>query len=82
MLRVLPTRPDQEANIHVNVPESLEVEVVLALNRFGGVITDVRREPEHSTGIGASLPREGFATFQGWLQDFSKGQGRISEDSR
>ena len=72
--------PDEKANIQVTVPEAIEQEVMLALNRSGGVITDVRREGEHSTGIGAAVPKSSLATFRGWLQEFTKGQGRISED--
>ena len=66
-------------NIQVSVPEAVEGEVMLALNRAGGVITDVRREGEHSTAIGAALPAKGLPAFRTWLQDYSKGQGRISE---
>jgi len=71
--------PDEKANIQVTVAEAIEQVVMLALNRAGGVITDVRRESEHSTGIGAAVPKKSLATFRAWLQGFTKGQGRISE---
>ena len=72
--------PNEKANIQVTVPEAIELEVMLALNRSGGVITDVRREGERYTGIGAAVPKIRLATFRAWLLEFTKGQGRISED--
>jgi hypothetical protein len=72
--------PDEKAKIQVTAPEAMELEVMLAVNREGGVITDVRREGDHSTGIGASLPKSSLAGFKAWLHEFTKGQCRISED--
>ena len=73
-------RPDQ-AHIQVSVAEAIETAVMGALDRVGGRITDVRREGELSTGIGATVPRQNLASFEAWLRDFSKGQGKISEDA-
>ena len=74
-----PMRPER-ANIQVSVAETIEAEVMSAVNRAGGLITDVRRESEHSTGIGATVPRQNLAAFEIWLRDFSNGQGRVSKD--
>jgi hypothetical protein len=71
----------ERANIQVSVAEAIEAEVMGALNRAGGRITDVRREDQRSTGIGATVPRQNLASFEAWLRDFSNGQGRISEDA-
>lgn len=71
----------ENANIRVIVPAAIEGEVMLALNRVSGVVTLVRREGEHSTCIGAAIPRKGLAGFQAWLQQFSSGQGHVSEDA-
>jgi translation elongation factor EF-G len=73
--------PKESASIRVIVPEAIEGEVMLALNRARGVVTLVRREGEHSTCIGAAVPRKGLAGFQAWLQQFSNGQGHVSEDA-
>ena len=70
----------EQANIQVLVTESIETEVMGALNRAGGRITDVRREGKCSTGIGATVPRQNLVSFEAWLRNFSNGQGRISED--
>lgn len=72
-------RPER-ANIQVYVAEAIEAEVLCAINRAGGLITDVRRESENSTGIGATVPRQNLTSFEGWLRSFSSGQGRVSED--
>ena len=71
----------ESANTRVIVPEAIEGEVMLALNRAHGVVTLVRREAAHLTHIGAALPRNGLAGFQAWLQQFSNGQGHVSEDA-
>ena len=59
--------------------EAIEADVMSALNRSGGLITDVHKEDEHSTSIGATLPRQNLASFEVWLRDFTNGQGRVSE---
>jgi translation elongation factor EF-G len=71
---------DEKANIQVTVPEAIELEVMLALNREGGLITNLRRESSHWTGIEAAVPKSSLASFKSWLQEFTKGQGRISGD--
>ena len=77
-------RPTQakrlEANIRISVAEAIQVEVLGAINRAGGLITNIRKESEHSTGIDATVPRQNLASFEIWLRGFSNGQGRISED--
>ena len=72
---------DKPTKIHVSVSDALEVEVLLALNRAGGVITELSRQGEHSTSIGATVPSKNVPTFTAWLTDFSKCQGHVSEDS-
>jgi translation elongation factor EF-G len=71
--------PDRRANIQVIIPKRLEGDVMQEINRLGGAITKIQEEPDHSTGIEASIPREGMVAFQTWLKDFSNGQGRSSE---
>ncbi len=73
---------DKTSKIHGSVAKAIETEVMLALNRAGGVITDVRRQGQLSTSIGASLPARNVSTFAAWLGDFSQGQGRVSEDTQ
>lgn len=70
----------EKANIQVSVVQALEVEVMSAINRAGGLITDVRQEGDYSTCIGATVPRQNLATFEVWRRDFSNGQGRVSEN--
>jgi hypothetical protein len=60
----------------------MEVDVLLALNRTGGVITDVRKKGEIRTAIGATIPTKNMAEFSAWLKNFSGGQGHISENSQ
>jgi translation elongation factor EF-G len=71
---------DKPTKIHVSVSDALEGEVLLALNRVGGVITEVSRKGEHSTGIGATVPSKNVPPFTAWLTEFSKGHGHVSED--
>ena len=71
--------PEKPANVHVTVPEAIQVEAMLALNRCGGVITTVRSEGKGCTGIGVTISKESLVALKTWLQDHSGGQGRISE---
>ncbi len=71
----------EKANIRVIVPQAIEGEVMGALNRASGVVTLVRREAEHSTCIGAAIPRKSLPGFRAWVQQFSGGQGHVSEDT-
>ncbi len=71
----------EQANIQVSVAETIQVDVLLALNRAGGRITEIRKEGEASTGIGATVPRQNLKSFEAWLQEFSNGQGRIREET-
>ena len=70
---------EDNANIRVTIPQAMEGEVMLALNRGGGLITNVNKDGEHSTAVDASFPTKGLSAFRAWLQDYSKGQGRISQ---
>jgi len=70
---------EKTLTIHVSVSETIEGEVLLALNRAGGVIIEVRRQGELSTGLGATVPTQNLPTFAKWLREFSKDQGHISE---
>jgi hypothetical protein len=67
--------PEEIVNIQVTVAEAIEQEVMLALNRAGGVITDVRRESEHSTS--GQLCRKGALPPSG-LGSRSSPKGRVA----
>jgi translation elongation factor EF-G len=71
--------PEKNSKILVSVPEKMEGEVLLALNRADGVITQVRREGELFTGMGATIPTKNVPTFTAWLRQFSNDLGHISE---
>lgn len=67
-------------HIRASVPEGIEGEVILALNRFGGVITKIEREGDSRTTIGSTVPKKHIAQFKTWLDTFSSGQGLLAED--
>ena len=71
--------PEQLAHIRARVPEAIESEIMLHLNRLGGVITLVEREADSRTAIGATVPKEHVSDFTSWLQRFSGGQGSVTE---
>ena len=62
--------PAEKANIHLTVPASVESEVMLAINRAGGIITDLRMEDAGFTAISADVPSETLAAFGAWIQEF------------
>jgi translation elongation factor EF-G len=66
--------------IRCSVPDTIEGEVLLCLNRFGGMITTIEQEANSRTGIGATLPRKHLADFKVWLNSYSSGQSSLSED--
>ena len=68
------------AHIRTSVPEALEAEVMLHLNRLGGMITSVECEAESRTAIGSTLPKTRVDDFRSWLQSYSDGRGMVSED--
>lgn len=67
-------------HIRASVPEGIEGDVMLALNRLGGRITKVEREGDSRTTIGSTVPKEHIAQFKTWLDTFSSGQGTFAED--
>jgi len=71
--------PEEKTNIRVTIPRVMQGEVMQALNRAGGVITNITEEREHSTAVDASLPTKALSAFQAWLDNYGKGEGRISE---
>jgi translation elongation factor EF-G len=71
--------PEDNASIRVTIPQEMEGEVMQALNRAGGLITNITQEGEHSTAVDASLPSKALSGFQTWLENYTKGQGRISQ---
>jgi hypothetical protein len=68
------------AHIRASVPEALEAEVMLHMNRLGGVITAVERERDSRTGIGATIPKDHIAALKYWLENYSDGSGFLSEE--
>jgi hypothetical protein len=68
------------AHIRCSVPEAIEVEVMLRLNQFGGMITSVEREADSRASIGATVPRKQVADFKAWLHGHSNGLESFSED--
>lgn len=73
--------PEQKANICVTIPEAMAGDVMQALNRAGGLITNVTEEGDHSTAVDAAVPTKGLPGFRAWLEEYTKGQGRISDAS-
>ena len=71
--------PEKTSKVQVRVPQKMEGDVLLALNLADGVITEVRKEAELSTGIDATIPTKNVLKFTTWLRQFSNEQGHISE---
>jgi len=66
-------------HIYVLVPDALNGEVLLKLNRLGGLATGVIAPQPNWTGIEETLPRTHLPEFKAWLQEYSQGQGEVSE---
>jgi translation elongation factor EF-G len=71
----------QEIHIRASVPETIEGDVMSALNRLGGVITTIEREGDSRTTIGSTIPKKHIGKFKDWLQTFSNGRGSFAEDN-
>ena len=54
--------------------------MLVHLNRLRGFITHIEVERSSWTAVEALLPNELVSEFKDWLHDFSKGQGRVSEE--
>ena len=67
-------------HIRASVSEAIEAEVLLQLNRFGGMITSIQREAHSHTAIARTVPKKCVADFRAWLQSYSSGRGLVSED--
>jgi translation elongation factor EF-G len=66
-------------HIHVLVPDPMTGEVLGKLNRMGGLVTGVIAPKPNWTGIEETLPRAHLPEFKAWLQEYSQGQGEVSE---
>jgi translation elongation factor EF-G len=65
--------------IRLSVPESIEAEVMLQLNRLGGEITSIECEADSRTAIAGTVPQKCVADFWAWLQAYSDGRGMLSD---
>jgi translation elongation factor EF-G len=68
-------------HIRASVPELIEGQVMVELNRLGGRITSVERQSDSRTAIGSTVPKKHIDTFKTWLHKFSSGQGSFAEDN-
>jgi hypothetical protein len=75
-------QPPEGARIRVSVPQVIERDVLSNLIRLRGVIVNLEIERPSWTAIEALLRSEFVSEFKTWLHDFSKGQGRVSEEPR
>ena len=67
-------------HIRAIVPEAIESEVMLQINRLGGTITLIEREPGSRTAIAGTVSKRDVADFRTWLESYSSGRGLLSED--
>ena len=70
----------EETKIRVSIPRVLEGDVLSHLNRLRGFITHIQIERPSWTAVEALLRSELVSEFKAWLHEFSKGQGRVSEE--
>jgi hypothetical protein len=70
---------DNLAEIHVTVPDGLTEEVLGHLNRLGGTVTNIHQEEKGRTRTEESMPVANLAIFKTWLEDFTGGEGHVSE---
>jgi len=66
-------------HIQVRIPDPMTGEVLAKLNRMGGLVTDVSVQKPDWTTIEETLPRAHLLEFKTWLQEYSQGQGEVSE---
>lgn len=75
-------QPPEEAKIRAIVPKAIEGHVLLHLNSLRGVITNIQIEGPTRTAIEALLPSGSVSDFTTWIHNFSKGEGRVSEEPK
>jgi hypothetical protein len=71
----------ESTHIRASVPELIEGQVLVELNRLGGQITLITKEGDSRTAIGSTLPKMNIDAFKTWLHKFSSGQGSFAEDT-
>ncbi len=67
-------------NIRVSIPEAVEGDGLLQINKFGGKIISIEREDDSRTGIVAAIPKSNLALLEFSLHMLSGGQARCAED--
>ena len=75
-------QPPEETKIRAVVPKTIEGDVLSYLNLLSGLIMNIEIERPSWTAIEALLPSGSVSHFTTWLHDFSKGQGRVSEEPK
>jgi hypothetical protein len=75
-------KPQETAPIRASVPQQIEAEVMLELNRLGGIITSVEQERDSRTAIVATVPKKHVGDFTVWLHRVSGGHASLSEDQK
>jgi hypothetical protein len=73
--------PEETLRIRVTVPDAMQGDTLGYLNRLRGAITQIECEMKAWTAIVAILPIGNVQQFKTWLHAYSKGQGRVMEES-
>ena len=72
---------EAEVHIHAVVAETEQGEVLGRINLSGGVITSIEKAGDRRTAIFAKMPRENFAQFKVWFQDYTEEPSSLKERS-
>jgi hypothetical protein len=75
-------QPPEETKIRVIIPKAIEGDVLLYLTTLRGAIMNIQIERPAWTVIEALISRCSVPDFTTWLHDFSKGEGRVSEEPK
>jgi translation elongation factor EF-G len=71
--------PQDPSRVRISIPDAIEAEVMLQLNRLGGMITSIEQETASRTAIDGTIPKKHIGDFKAWLDSFSSGQGSVTQ---